>query len=118
MGPKSNVLPRGQRFRPLLCNCPSTTHGEERENRFFRVTHPFHPLRNCKFELIEYRVAWGEDRVYFLNSFGQLQRLPASWTDVGGEDPFAAVAAGRSPLRVRELVRLADLILRLSRSDV
>jgi len=32
-----------------------------------------------------------------------------------GEDPFIAVAAGRSPLRVRELLRLADLISRLDR---
>jgi hypothetical protein len=79
------------------------------------VTHPFHPLHGYKFELIEYRVAWGEDRVYFLDASGQLQRLAASWTDVVGEDPFVTVAAGRSPLRVRELQRLADLISKLRR---
>lgn len=79
------------------------------------MTHPFHPLHGYKFELIEYRVAWGEDRVYFLDASGQLQRLPASWTDVVGEDPFVTVAAGRSPLRVRELQRLADLISKLRR---
>ena len=64
---------------------------------------------------MEYRQAWGEDRVYFLDSSGQLQRLPASWTDVVGEDPFVAVAAGRSPLRVEELLLLADLVSRLLR---
>jgi Family of unknown function (DUF5372) len=66
---------------------------------------------------MEYRQAWGEDRVYFLDSSGQLQRLPASWTDVVGEDPFVAVAAGRSPLRVEELLRLADLVLMLRREE-
>ncbi len=77
------------------------------------MTHPFHPLCGHKFELIEYRRAWGEDRVYFLDSSEQLQHLPASWTDVVGEDPFVALAAGRSPLRVEDLLRLADLISRL-----
>ena len=64
---------------------------------------------------MEYRHAWGEERVYFLDSSGQMQRLPASWTDVVGEDPFVAVAAGRSPLRVEDLLRLADLVSRLRR---
>lgn len=79
------------------------------------MTHPFHPLCGQEFELIEYHQAWGEDRVYFQDSSGQLQRLPAAWTDVVGEDPFIVVAAGRSPLRVAELLRLVDLILSLRR---
>ena len=65
------------------------------------------------FEMIEYRHAWGEVRVYFLDSSGQMQRLPAAWTDVAGEDPFVAVAAGRSPLRVEDLLELVDLLDRL-----
>jgi hypothetical protein len=48
-----------------------------------------------------------------MDSSGRLQRLPASWTDVVGDDPFVVVAAGRSPLRAEELMRLADLISRL-----
>jgi hypothetical protein len=79
------------------------------------VTHPFHPLCGHEFEIVEYRKAWGEDRVYFLDASGVLQRLPASWTNVAAEDPFLAIAAGRSPLRVAELTQLADLIGRLRR---
>jgi hypothetical protein len=63
--------------------------------------------------MIEYRQAWGEERVYFLDAKGQLQRLPASWTDVLGEDPFVTVAAGRSPLRLGDLLQLVDLLDRL-----
>ena len=96
-----------------LWRCRSTTQDEAREKQLFRVTHPFHPLFGHKFELIEYRRAWGENRVYFLDLSGQLQHLPASWTDVAGEDPFVALAAGRSPFRVEELLRLSDLISRL-----
>jgi hypothetical protein len=32
---------------------------------------------------------------------------------VVGEDPFVAVAGGRSPLRVKELLQLVDLVARL-----
>jgi len=79
------------------------------------VIHPFHPLHGHKFEMIEYRHAWGEERVYFLNSSGQMQRLPAAWTDIAGVDPFVKVAAGRSPLRVEDLLKLADLIEHLGK---
>lgn len=64
--------------------------------------------------MIEYRHTWGEERVYFLDSAGQMQRIPATWTDAVGEDPFVAVAAGRSPLRVEDLLQLADLLERLN----
>ena len=74
------------------------------------MTHPFHPLHGREFEMIEYRQAWGERRVYFLDPSGQMQRLPASWTDIGGEDPFVTVAAGRSPLRLEDLLQLVDLL--------
>ena len=67
--------------------------------------------------MIEYRQTWGENRVYFLDSSGQLRRLPASWTDVAGEDPFVAVAAGRSPLRLEDLLQLVDLLDRLRGSE-
>jgi hypothetical protein len=77
------------------------------------VTHPFHPLHGREFEVIEYHRAWGEERVYFLDAAGHMQRLPVSWTDVAGEDVFVAMAAGRSPLRVEDLLQLADLLDRL-----
>jgi Family of unknown function (DUF5372) len=52
------------------------------------VTHPFHPLFRCEFELLECRKNWGEDRVYFHDAKGQLCSVLASCTDVGGVDPF------------------------------
>ena len=52
-----------------------------------------------------------------MDSAGQMQRLPAAWTDAVGEDPFVAVAAGRSPLRVEDLLQLADLLERLDKGN-
>jgi len=67
--------------------------------------------------VIEYRHAWGEERVYFLDASGHMQRIPASWTNVV-EDPFVMIAAGRSPLRLEELLELADLLDRFKNGEV
>jgi Family of unknown function (DUF5372) len=74
------------------------------------VTHPYHPLYQQELELVCYRQNWGEDRVWFQGSDGRLHSLPRSWTDVGGVDPFVAVAAGRSQFRVADLLELAKQI--------
>jgi Family of unknown function (DUF5372) len=82
-----------------------------------RVTHRFHPLAGREFDLVVRKHNWGEDRVFFFGDDGQLRSVPAGWSDVDPEDPFVVVAAGRSPLRVDDLVALAGLIetLRSSR---
>jgi hypothetical protein len=83
-------------------------------DRTFRVTHPFHPCHGREFELIAYKNAWGEDRVYFYNEHQQLTGLSASWTDVIAVDPFVVVSAGRALFRADDLLELAELIGRLS----
>lgn len=75
-----------------------------------RVTHPFHPLAGQEFTFAFRRKTWGEDRVFFLDRAGGLRGLPAGWTDAVAVDPFVAVAAGRSALRVSDLLALADLL--------
>jgi len=92
--------------------CPklSTTLHCDVADRIFKVTHPFHPLYGCAFELVIYRNNWGEDRVYFHNPNGRLVSIPAQWTSIAGEDPFVIVAAGRSCFRVEDLVRLHQLL--------
>lgn len=54
--------------------------------------------------------AWGEDRVFFFAEDGTQKSLPTGWTDAGDPDPFVVVAAGRSPLRVEDLLELAELL--------
>ena len=80
----------------------------------FGVIHPFHPWRGRQFELVAYKSAWGEDRVYFHNEEQQLIALPASWTDVVAADPFVATAEGRALFRANDLFELAGLVGRLS----
>jgi Family of unknown function (DUF5372) len=85
--------------------------------RTFQVTHPFHPWHGRQFELVAYKSAWGEDRVYFYNEEQELIALPASWTDVIATNPFVWVAGGRALFRPDDLVELADLLRRLWGKD-
>jgi hypothetical protein len=78
----------------------------------FRVTHPFHPLYGREFALLEWRNAWGEDRVYFYDEMGNLRRMPATWTSAAAPNVFEVTSAGRSHFRVEDLLQLVALIAR------
>lgn len=74
------------------------------------MTHPFHPWCGREFVFVAVRQNWGEDRVFFFDDGGVQRSLPRGWTDAGEVDPFVVIAAGRSALRVEDLVALAELI--------
>ena len=56
---------------------------------------------------------WGEERVYYLDSVGELVSIPARWTDAVPADPFVTVAAGRSTLRISELLQLTKCAMEM-----
>ena len=87
----------------------STTPHDNGAKKHFRVTHPFHPLFGKEFELVEYRNNWGEDRMYFFNTKGEVQSIPAGCTNAAGIDPFVEISAGRSFFRTKDLMELAEL---------
>ena len=74
------------------------------------MTHPFHPWHGREFAFVAARRAWGEDRVLFLDEDGVQRSLPRAWTSAADVDPFVAVAGGRCPFRVVDLVELVGLI--------
>jgi hypothetical protein len=80
------------------------------ESRRFRVIHPFHPLFGREYDLIEYRSCWAEDRVFYSDEDGSFRSLPASWTNLGGDDPFVAVSAGRAHFRLADLLELVEVV--------
>lgn len=82
-----------------------------------RVTHPFHPLAGQEFGFAFRRSNWGEDRVFVFTADGSVRGFPAGWTDAAAADPFVVVAAGRSRLRVDDLLALAGLLERLRSED-
>jgi hypothetical protein len=56
------------------------------------------------------RRTWQQDRVFFWLEDGTLTSVPTAWTDAAEPDVFVALAAGRSPLRVEDLLVLAELV--------
>lgn len=72
----------------------------------FRITHPFHPLCGAEFELVTRKLTWGEDRVFYYDPSGKLKSLLTNVTDVGPQDAFEAVSAGRSAFRVDDLLEV------------
>jgi len=56
------------------------------------------------------RQTWGEDRVFFFGDDGTQKSLPRAWTDAADVDVFVALAAGRCPLRIVDLLILAEII--------
>ncbi len=87
----------------------------EREQRHFRVTHPFHPLFGREFTLVHYRQCWGEDRVFYLDEGEELRSIPARWTSAVADDPLVVISAGRSMYRVADLLELAKLTREVQR---
>ena len=92
---------------------PSTALDPDDPTQFFQVTHPFHPLRGQRFALVDRRLTWGEERVYYHDAAGKLCRISVQWTSLAQVDPFVQVSAGRSRLRVSDLLQLAALVDRL-----
>ncbi|MCA1679520.1 MAG: Y4bD/Y4pK family protein [Actinobacteria bacterium] len=74
------------------------------------MTHPFHPWVGREFVFVAARQTWGEDRVFLLDDDGVQRSLPRGFTDAADADPFVAVAAGRSALRVADLLELVELL--------
>jgi Family of unknown function (DUF5372) len=96
---------------------PSSAPDLDGGSQAFQVTHPFHPLRGREFALVTYRHNWGEHRVYFHDDTGRLVSLPAQWTSLFPLDPFVAIAAGRSPFRVQDLLELSYLVTRIQQGN-
>jgi hypothetical protein len=92
------------------CTQLSSAPDSNREQRGFRVTHPFHPLFGREFALAHYRQCWGEDRVFYLDKGEELRSIPARWTSAVTDDPFVVISAGRSLYRVADLLELAKQI--------
>ncbi|MBS3800697.1 MAG: hypothetical protein KGY40_06900 [Thioalkalivibrio sp.] len=78
--------------------------------RRFRITHPFHPLRELEFEALEEREAFRRHVFVFLDPEGRKVQVPTAWTDAAAPDPFLAISRCRAYFRVEDLLRMAELI--------
>lgn len=59
---------------------------------------------------MERRQTWGENRVYYHDESGNLRRIATQWTSLAAADAFVLTSAGRSSLRVEDLLQLVVLV--------
>jgi len=97
-------------------SCLTASH-QNFDNKTFRIIHPFHPYRNIEFEIDCVRRISYERRVFFFNTKGRKSSVPLHWTDIGPQDLFVAVSAGRSFFRVEDLLGLVRLIGEIKRAN-
>jgi hypothetical protein len=64
-------------------------------------------------EVVDRQQRWGDDRVFYRDSDGELLSLPARWTSLVAEDPVVIAGAGRSTFRAADLIELAALVAAL-----
>ena len=83
-------------------------------SNLFKVIHPFHPLYQKEFELVNYSKSFGRPFIEYYNESGEVDCIPLLWTDAKGVDPFLEISGGRSYFRLEDLLRLIDLITDLS----
>jgi hypothetical protein len=81
------------------------------------VTHPFHPLHGCEYDIVKRSCSWGEDRVYYEDESGRLVSIPADWTSAADGDLFVKVSAGRAWLHFDDLARLLTVVAELRGRD-
>jgi hypothetical protein len=65
-------------------------------------------MRGQEIDVIERSTHWGEPRVVYLNDDGRKHSIAVDFTDIGPEDEFRQVAAGRAMFRTRDLLELSD----------
>ncbi len=74
------------------------------------MTHPFHPLHGREFRFVYSKHCWGLDRVFREGEDGKIQSFPTAWMNLAAEKAFVTVSAGRSAIRVADLLELADFL--------
>jgi hypothetical protein len=95
-----------------ICQQPnhSTASQKNFNNKTFRIIHPFHPYKDTEFEIDQVRKVGVERRVFFFNQKGRKSSVPLDWTDIGPQDLFVVLSAGRALFRVEDLLGLVRLI--------
>jgi hypothetical protein len=76
----------------------------------FRVIHPFHPLYHQQLDEVGRTRRWGDERVWFRTSSGDLRTIPLRFTSLAAPDPYVQWGGGKSCHRVAELIELRCLM--------
>ena len=76
----------------------------------FKIIHPFHPLYEKEFDILNFVYVCHEHKIFFHDEQENVASIPVAWTNFLPEDPFVAVSAGRSFFRIDDLIQLFQKI--------
>ncbi len=96
----------------------TTAHLKNSEGIFFKIIHPFNPMYQKVYKLIERKMAWNEDRVFFVDEKGDYRSIPASWTNICDVDPFVKISSGKSYFKFNDLLLLRKLLNQIRQKDL
>ena len=80
------------------------------ESSKFKITHPFHPLKDKEFDIVNIKEYWGKKYVIFTFKEGDSKAIPIEWTDLEAEDLFKKISKGRSLFKTSDLLELYNII--------
>lgn len=81
-----------------------------------RVTHPFHPLAGFPLRRVGEQANVAGRRILCQDTDGHIHAVPIEWTDLTEPDVAQQIGAGRAYVRVQDLLDLAELVARMTRS--
>jgi Family of unknown function (DUF5372) len=70
------------------------------------ITHPFLPTSGREIDVVGRTTHWGEERVVYVDAGGRMQSISTAFTDLGQDDEFRRIAAGRASFRTCDLLDL------------
>ena len=95
---------------PIFCTIAQNANGPFSEQRFIRITHPFHPLYGNQYLLVGFRYNRYGRRALLEIEEGVYRTIPLQWTDLSPPDPEIAISEIRSFYRASDLIELARMI--------
>ena len=106
------VVKENDLFR-ASCNSIQNTGVPVPATQLVRVTHPFHPLSGQRLVCVGKRYNRYGTRLLLRGDDETVCSVPPQWTDLVAPDPEVVISDGRALFRVRDLVGLAELVVRL-----
>ncbi len=80
------------------------------ERSKFKITHPFHPLKDKEFNVVDIREYWSKKYVIFTLNDSNSKAIPIEWTDLEPEDLFQKISNGKSLFKISDLLELYNII--------
>ncbi len=81
------------------------------------ITHPFHPRRGQRFQVLKVRRVSGVETLSLRESSGGTLCVPREWTDLGDASPYADIGIEPQILDSEHLVALAQMLEQIAGSQ-